>query len=62
MNYKEIENKLNEYNDWVVLKGSDDGRKNSQDSEEDFCKKINESFAGVLVVSSTVSNKKLIGD
>lgn len=42
MNYKEIENKLNEYNDWVVLKGSDDGRKNSQDSEEDFCKKINE--------------------
>jgi hypothetical protein len=42
MNYKDIENELNKYNDWVVVESSDDGRKNSQDSEDDFCKKINE--------------------
>jgi hypothetical protein len=42
MDYKDIEKKLNEHQDWTVTKKSDDGRVNSQDSEEEFCKKINQ--------------------
>ena len=41
MNYKDIEEKLNECQDWVVTNKSDDGRVNSQDSESEFCLKIN---------------------
>jgi hypothetical protein len=42
MKYKEIENSLNQFNDWEVQEISDDGRRNSQHSEEYICKKINE--------------------
>lgn len=42
MEYKEVENILNQYNDWDILIVSDDGRRNSQESEEGICKKINE--------------------
>jgi hypothetical protein len=42
MTYKEIEDKLNQFEFWSVTSLSDDGRRNSQDSEEDICKKINE--------------------
>jgi hypothetical protein len=42
MDYKEVENILNQYNDWDILRVSDDGRRDSQDGEEEICKKINE--------------------
>jgi hypothetical protein len=42
MTYKEIEDKLNQFEFWNVTSLSDDGRRNSQNSEEDICKKINE--------------------
>jgi hypothetical protein len=42
MSYKKIENTLNQYEDWVLTSNSDDGRKNSQDSEESICEKIKE--------------------
>lgn len=41
MTYKEIENILNQYEDWDLTSISDDGRRNSQDSEQNICKKIN---------------------
>jgi hypothetical protein len=42
MSYKEIENILNQYEDWDLISISDDGRRNSLDSEENICKKIKE--------------------
>jgi len=42
MSYKEIENILNQYEDWYLTSISDDGRRNSLDSEENICKKIKE--------------------
>jgi hypothetical protein len=42
MSYKEIENILNQYDDWYLTSVSDDGRRNSQDSEESICEKIKE--------------------
>ena len=42
MSYKEIENILNQYDDWDLTSISDDGRRNSQDSEESICEKITE--------------------
>ena len=42
MSYKEIENKLNQYDDWDLISNSDDGRRNSQDSEQNICEKIKE--------------------
>lgn len=42
MMYKEIENILNQYDDWDLTTISDDGRRNSQESEENICKKIEE--------------------
>ena len=45
MTYCEIENKLNEYTDWVIPIISDDGRRNSQNAEDEMCEKINEIFS-----------------
>lgn len=42
MKYKEIEDILNQFDDWDVPIISDDGRRNSQDAEDNICKKINE--------------------
>jgi hypothetical protein len=42
MKYIEIENSLNQFNDWDIEVISDDGRRNSQDAEDKICKKINE--------------------
>jgi hypothetical protein len=43
--YKEIENRLNQSNrDWNLTSTSDDGRKNSQDSEPYITEQINEEF------------------
>jgi hypothetical protein len=39
--YKEIEDILNQHEDWDLMDISDDGRRNSQDSEDGICKKIN---------------------
>lgn len=44
MTYKEIENILNSHEDWDLIYTSDDGRRNSQDSEENICEKINKIF------------------
>lgn len=40
--YKEIENILNQYNDWCVPIISDDGRMDSQQAEPNICRLINE--------------------
>jgi hypothetical protein len=42
MKYVEIENNLNQFDDWDIEVISDDGRKNSQYAEDEICKKINE--------------------
>jgi hypothetical protein len=42
MTYKEMENILNQFDDWEIQIKSDDGRRDSQDAEEIICKKINE--------------------
>jgi hypothetical protein len=42
MTYKEIEDILNQYDDWEIPDTSDDGRRNSQQAEDDICKKISE--------------------
>jgi hypothetical protein len=42
MKYVEIENSLNQFDDWDIEVISDDGRRNSQDAEYEICKKINE--------------------
>jgi hypothetical protein len=42
MEYIEIENILNSFEDWTVPVISDDGRRNSQNAEEDICKIIND--------------------
>lgn len=40
MTYKQIEDSLNQFNDWDIKVISDDGRRNSQNAEEIICKKI----------------------
>jgi hypothetical protein len=47
----DVQNKLNEYNDWVVPKVSDDGRINSQNAERQMVKKIN----NILNITKTKS-------
>jgi predicted component of viral defense system (DUF524 family) len=42
MKYVEIENNLNQFDDWDIEVISDDGRRNSQYAEDEICKKINE--------------------
>lgn len=44
MTLKEIENILNSNEDWSIKTNFDDGRRNSQDSEEEICDKINKIF------------------
>jgi predicted component of viral defense system (DUF524 family) len=54
MNYKEIEEKLNQYNDWNITSISDDGRVNSQDSESFICEKIN----NILGITKTKTSNR----
>jgi hypothetical protein len=42
MTYREIEDILNQYDDWEIPATSDDGRRDSQQAEGEICKKINE--------------------
>jgi hypothetical protein len=56
MNYKEIEETLNQYNDWNITSISDDGRVNSQDSEGFVCEKIN-SILGITKIKTSNREK-----
>ena len=58
MKYVEIENSLNQFNDWDIEVISDDGRRNSQDAEEKICKKINER----LNISKTKTHNREASD
>lgn len=58
MEYVEIENSLNQFNDWDIEVISDDGRRNSQDAEEEICKKINER----LNISKTKTHNREASD
>ena len=42
MTYQEIEDILNQYDDWEIPTTSDDGRRDSQEAEKNICKRINE--------------------
>lgn len=58
MKYTEIENSLNQFNNWDIKTISDDGRRNSQYAEDKICKTINE----ILNISKTKTRNREASD